>query len=93
MKSSKYSVFIKSSRPAMNCCRSYICVKKNCQNIPDIGVNRRSIIIENDVRVCCTCNHVAEPLKCETCLIIEKELERMKNMVRNFAIHTSNHLV
>ena len=44
-------------------------------------------------RVCCTCNHVAEPLKCETCLIIEKELERMKNMVRNFAIHTSNHLV
>ena len=72
----------------MNCRGSYIGVNKNCPIIPDIGVNRSDFLMENDVSVCCICNHVAELLKCEAHLIIENELERMKNMAKHFGIHT-----
>ena len=71
----------------MNCRGSYICVNKNSSNISDIGVNRSDFMMENDMPVCCICNHVAELLKCEARLIIEKDLERMKNMVKHFGIH------
>ena len=85
--SSKSSAFTKGPRLIMNCRGSYICVNKNCSNIPDIGVNRSDFIMENDIPVCCICSHVAELLKCEGRFIIEKDLQRMKNMVKHFGIH------
>ena len=45
-------------------------------------------MMENDIAVCCICNHVAELLKCEARLIIEKDLARMRNMVKHFGTHT-----
>ena len=45
-------------------------------------------MVENDIPLCCICNNVAELLKCEARMIIEKDLERMKNIVRYFVIHT-----
>ena len=88
MQSSKSSAFSKGLRLIMDCRGSYICVNKNCSNIPDIGVNRIDFMMENDIPFCCICNHVAELLKCEAGLIIEKDLERMKNRVNHFGIHT-----
>lgn len=86
--SSKYSALTKGPRLIMNCRKSYICVNKNCSNIPHIGVNRSDFMMENDIIFCCICNHVAELVKCEACLIIRKDLERMKNMLKHFGIHT-----
>ena len=85
---SKSSALTKGPRLIINCRKSYICVNKNCSNIPHIGVNRSDFMMENDITVCCICNHVAELLKCEACLIIGKDLERMKNMLKHFGIHT-----
>ena len=45
-------------------------------------------MMENEIPVCCICRHVAKLLKFEARLIIEKDLERMKNMVKHFSIHT-----
>ena len=88
VQSTKSSTFSKGFKLIMNCRGSYICANKNCPNIPDIGVNRSDFMMENDIPFCCICNHVAEILKCEARLIIGKDLERMKNMVSHFGIHT-----
>ena len=88
VQSSNFSVFTKGPRLIMNCRGSYICVNKNYSNMPGIGVNRSDFMMENDVPLCCICNHVVELLKCEARMIIEKDLERMKNIVKHFVIHT-----
>ena len=61
----------------------------DCSNIPDNGVKRSYVRMKDDVPVCCICNDVAKCLKREACLIIEKDLERMKNVAKHFGIHTS----
>ena len=58
-------------------------------NIPDNGVKRSYVRMSFiDVPICCICNDVAKCLKREACLIIEKDLERTKNVSKHFGIHT-----
>lgn len=90
VQSSKPSAFTKGPRRIMNCRGSYIWFNKNCPNIPDIEVNRRDFMMENDISVCFIYSQVAKRLKSEARFIIEKGL-RMKdleNMVKYFSIHT-----
>ena len=67
---------------------SYICKNKSCSNIGDFGTHQREFSYKNENVVSSICGVDASYIRCDTRLILERNVEKKIITCKHYGTHT-----